>query len=92
MLTLKNKIQKRVWPALAAAVALGAVACGSNTNQVTEPETDMSEGTEQAATGSSGSSGSQEFDIRLSGAGASFPAPLYQRWFSAITKNIPVCR
>ena len=86
MLTLKDKFQKRILPALAVAVALGGAACGGDTNQATT-ETDMSEGTEQAAV-DSGEAG-QEFDIRLSGAGASFPAPLYQRWFSAINEEYP---
>jgi phosphate transport system substrate-binding protein len=86
MLTLKDKFQKHILPALAVAVALGGAACGGDTNQATT-ETDMSEGTEQAAV-DSGEAG-QEFDIRLSGAGASFPAPLYQRWFSAINEEYP---
>jgi phosphate transport system substrate-binding protein len=86
MLTLKDKFQKRILPALAVTVALGGAACGGDTNQATT-ETDMSEGTEQAAV-DSGEAG-QEFDIRLSGAGASFPAPLYQRWFSAINEEYP---
>jgi len=32
---------------------------------------------------------SQEYDVRLSGAGASFPAPLYQSWFRAIREENP---
>ena len=86
MLTLKDKFQKRILPALAVTVALGGAACVCFKNQATT-ETDMSEGTEQAAV-DSGEAG-QEFDIRLSGAGASFPAPLYQRWFSAINEEYP---
>jgi phosphate transport system substrate-binding protein len=82
MLTLKNKIQKCVWPTLAVTLALGGVACGGPDQTTTEPE--VNEGTEQAALDDG-----QEFDVRLSGAGASFPAPLYQRWFSAINEEYP---
>ena len=28
-------------------------------------------------------------DITINGAGASFPAPLYQRWFSDLNKKYP---
>lgn len=80
MLTLKNKMQKRVLPALAIALALGGAACGGD-----EPtaETDVGAGTETAAVDAG------KFDVRLSGAGASFPAPLYQRWFSALNEEYP---
>jgi len=85
MMTL-DKLQKRMWPALAVAIAVGgAAACGSPNDTATE--TDMTEGTEQAATGESAAG--DEFDVRISGAGASFPAPLYQRWFNAINEAYP---
>lgn len=79
-------LQKRTWPALAIAVAVGSAACGTPNDTATDTETDMGDGTEQAATTESAA---DEFDVRLSGAGASFPAPLYQRWFSAINDEYP---
>jgi phosphate transport system substrate-binding protein len=85
MLTL-DTLQKRLWPALAVAIAVGgAAACGSPNDTATD--TDTTEGTEQAAI-DEGAAG-EEFDVRISGAGASFPAPLYQRWFSAINEEYP---
>lgn len=83
MMTL-DKLQKHVFPALAVAIALGSAACGSPD---TATETDMTEGTEQAAI-DEGAAG-EEFNVRISGAGASFPAPLYQRWFDAINEEYP---
>ena len=79
MLTLNNKLKKRVWPALALTVALGVVACGGENQTAVAPGEDAAS-TDQAA---------GEYDIRLNGAGASFPAPLYQRWFSAINEEYP---
>lgn len=81
-------LQKRAWPALAIAVALGSAACGTPNDTATNTDTDMgtAESIEQAATSESAA---DEFDVRLSGAGASFPAPLYQRWFSAINDEYP---
>ena len=79
-------LQKRTWPALAVAVALGSAACGTPDDTATDTDMGTSESTEQAATTESAG---DEFDVRLSGAGASFPAPLYQRWFSAINDEYP---
>lgn len=84
MITLKT-LRKRAWPFLAVAVAVGSAACGGTTDTADTGEETVTEGTEQAATGTDG----QEFDVRLSGAGASFPAPLYQRWFNAINEEYP---
>lgn len=85
MLTLKDKIRKRIWPTLAVILALGGVACGGSDQTATDTEpTTNGEDTEQAAVDGDAT---EEFDVRLSGAGASFPAPLYQRWFSAINEE-----
>jgi len=87
MLTLKDKIRKRIWPTLAVILALGGVACGGSDQTATDTEpTTNGEDTEQAAVDGDAT---EEFDVRLSGAGASFPAPLYQRWFSAINEEYP---
>jgi len=70
----------------AAALALGLVACGGGTTTDTATTTDGGDaagGSEEAASGGGG--GEIELalasDVRLDGAGASFPAPIYQRWF-----------
>jgi phosphate transport system substrate-binding protein len=65
----------------AAALALGLTSCGG------QPETPTAS---SSASGSS-SSGSPAVTekVTLSGAGATFPAPLYQRWFSDFNKTNP---
>ncbi|MGF1522943.1 MAG: phosphate ABC transporter substrate-binding protein PstS [Leptolyngbyaceae cyanobacterium] len=73
----------------ALALALGLAACGTTT---TTEET--SEGTESAAAGDetvSEASGEKIFDsnVALTGAGASFPAPIYQNWFVELNKKVP---
>ena len=46
-------------------------------------------GGNQTSDGEGGNSGSQGGSVSLAGAGASFPAPLYQRWFSEYNKEHP---
>ncbi|HEY9864497.1 MAG TPA: phosphate ABC transporter substrate-binding protein PstS [Candidatus Obscuribacterales bacterium] len=82
----------------ALALSLSLVACGgSNTTTTTTPN--QTTGTEGAATTTPGATSgaaqliSLEQPVALIGAGASFPAPLYQRWasdISASTKNLQV--
>ena len=64
---------RKAWFAPILALSLSLTACGG-----TETSTDNSGG------GSSGGS-----SVSLTGAGASFPAPLYQRWFSEYNKENP---
>jgi phosphate transport system substrate-binding protein len=85
-MNILDRLQKRTLLPLAVILALGSAACGGATDNTSdvEPSSDMgaTESTEQAAD-------SDDYDIRLSGAGASFPAPLYQRWFAAINDEYP---
>ncbi len=87
----------------ALALSLSLAACGgSNTTSNTAPTaTPGTEGTSTATnntTGSTPNTGavqliSLEQPVALIGAGASFPAPLYQRWASDIsggTKNLQI--
>src|SRR6202044_3600036 len=60
--------------ALASLVATLAVACASCSS---------------ATSGSSGTPGAEETELKLHGAGASFPFPLYQRWFIEYGKLHP---
>jgi phosphate transport system substrate-binding protein len=67
-----------------AAIALGALAtglaaCQPQTPTATAPETAAAPGTSPPAGGT----------IRITGAGASFPAPLYQRWFAEYNRQNP---
>ncbi len=65
------------------ALTLGLAACGGGTTTVGGGDT-------PSATNVSGST---QLDlggnVTLTGAGASFPAPLYQRWFSDLNKKYP---
>lgn len=61
----------------ALALTVGLAACNGG-NQTTAPGT----GTDQGAAG-------ENLSASLSGAGATFPAPLYQRWFSEFNKENP---
>ena len=71
--------------AAALALVVGLAACGGGTTT-----TDAGEGTETAATGEE-AAGEKIFDsnVSLTGAGASFPAPLYQNWFVELNKKVP---
>jgi phosphate transport system substrate-binding protein len=61
----------------AAALTLGLVSCGGQTDAPSA-----------SSTGAAGSPVVTE-NVTLSGAGASFPAPLYQRWFADFNKANP---
>ncbi|WP_026732467.1 phosphate ABC transporter substrate-binding protein PstS [Fischerella sp. PCC 9605] len=60
------------------ALAAGIVSCQPQTPTATAPETTPAPGA--AAPGGT---------VSISGAGASFPAPLYQRWFAEFNKQNP---
>ena len=72
--------------AAALALVVGLAACGGGTTTTT----DAGEGTETAATREE-AAGEKIFDsnVSLTGAGASFPAPLYQNWFVELNKKVP---
>lgn len=83
MLNLRTLPTKRSLLTLTAATALtlGVSACSGGTDTTTTPDG----GTDTAAVDSGSDSGFGDLgSVSLSGAGASFPAPLYQRWFSDI--------
>ena len=72
--------------AAALALVVGLAACGSGTTTTTEaPE----EGTETAAAGEAAGEKIFDSNVSLTGAGASFPAPLYQNWFVELNKKVP---
>ncbi|MFM6192379.1 phosphate ABC transporter substrate-binding protein PstS [Planktothrix sp.] len=95
-----NRSRQFVAQCSALALSLSLAACGgSNTTTTTAPTTGT-EGTSTATntTAPNTTSGaaqliSLEQPVNLVGAGATFPAPLYQRWFSDIsggTKNLQI--
>lgn len=69
------------------ALTLGLAACGgSNPDNAATNETT---GTTQNTTASSPAKLDLGGNVTLTGAGASFPAPLYQTWFSELNKKYP---
>jgi phosphate transport system substrate-binding protein len=69
----------------AIALSLSVTACQSPN---TTPTTSPTAGTPGSATPAAASGGGGS-NVSLTGAGASFPAPLYQRWFSEYNKQNP---
>ena len=68
--------KRKVWLAPMLALSLSLTACG---------------GTETSGDGAADGGGNGN-SVSLTGAGASFPAPLYQRWFSEYNKQNPNIR
>jgi phosphate transport system substrate-binding protein len=60
------------------AMTVGIAACGSGTGNVPNA----------GAPGGGGAAGGTGGVVALNGAGTSFPAPLYQRWFSAYNQEV----
>ncbi len=81
---LRSKAISWTLTASAAALAFSLTSCGGQTESPTASST-------ASGTASSSASGSPVVTekVSLSGAGATFPAPLYQRWFSDFNKANP---
>ncbi|BAZ43437.1 phosphate ABC transporter periplasmic phosphate-binding protein [Chondrocystis sp. NIES-4102] len=75
-------LKRQAWLAPLFALTISLTACGG-TQTTTTPN---AEGTNTTANNNAASSGKS---VSLTGAGASFPAPLYQRWFSEYNKQNP---
>ncbi len=73
---VSKHMRRSAFLAVLASLSFGFAACQSGT-------------TEGPTAGSAGSSSSGGSTVSLSGAGASFPAPLYQRWFAEYQKVDP---
>jgi phosphate transport system substrate-binding protein len=73
-MSLSQKLNRRAFSASAIALALGLAACGPSAPPTDAPG--ATGGTSPAATSGGGAG------VRISGAGATAPNPLYQRWFS----------
>jgi phosphate transport system substrate-binding protein len=77
---LNFKPMRQTVSATVIALTFGLVACQSQTPQA---------GTSPAPDGSPAAPAIVDGKVSLSGAGASFPAPLYQRWFADFNKKYP---
>ncbi|MEG5035539.1 phosphate ABC transporter substrate-binding protein PstS [Microcoleus sp. AT3-D2] len=83
---------KRLTTAISAmAIALSVAACRSETtNTVSSPSPGDTAASPVAATGTAPNTKlALASDVALTGAGASFPAPLYQRWFQDFNTTNP---
>ncbi len=73
------------------ALVAGLAACGGSTTTTTDAGTGT--GTETASGGqASAPAGGEKLltkNVALTGAGATFPAPLYQNWFIELNKKVP---
>lgn len=76
-------LKRQAWLAPLLALTLSLTACGGTQAPPTAPDA----GTEPAAGGDAGGK-----SVSLTGAGASFPAPLYQSWFAEYNKQNPNVR
>ncbi|MDJ0674284.1 MAG: phosphate ABC transporter substrate-binding protein PstS [Calothrix sp. MO_167.B42] len=68
-------------------LTVGLAACGGTTDTATQSDPGADSATKTAAT----STGNLDLggNLTINGAGASFPAPLYQRWFADLNKKYP---
>ncbi|MFH7027797.1 MAG: phosphate ABC transporter substrate-binding protein PstS [Heteroscytonema crispum UTEX LB 1556] len=80
----------------ALALSVSLAACGGGTQQANSPSGDTSGGTTEAtpgaakdATATSPAKLDLGGNVTLTGAGASFPAPLYASWFTELNKKYP---
>jgi phosphate transport system substrate-binding protein len=71
--------------AASATLLVGLAACGGTTTTTTDAGTDA--GTTETA--AAGGASPLDSSVALTGAGASFPAPLYQNWAIEANKEIP---
>ena len=81
-----KKLSKQLLPvASALALTVGLAACGGG------GDTTQGGGGDTAQSGGTGSSAKDAIasPVSLTGAGASFPAPLYQGWFVALNQEVP---
>jgi phosphate transport system substrate-binding protein len=80
----RSKHQVLLAPVLA--LTLGLASCGGSSTTNNQPTTG---GGEQQGAGGSEQQVATGTSVSLTGAGATFPAPLYQRWFSEYNKANP---
>lgn len=74
------------------ALSLSLAACGgeqAQNNAGTNTSTPEASSSPATNTTTASSQGQSELAAKLNGAGATFPAPLYQNWFQALNKKYP---
>jgi phosphate transport system substrate-binding protein len=84
-MALFSGLNRRAFLGSLAALSFVAAACAPSPTDT--PAADG--GTDAPAADAGGDAGGSDLQASLSGAGASFPAPLYQRWFSEFNKINP---
>jgi phosphate transport system substrate-binding protein len=81
--------KRQVWLAPLVAIALSMSACNNTQTPPTETPSSGTTPTETPTTEKPPETTASGTQVSLTGAGASFPAPLYQRWFSEYNKVNP---
>lgn len=76
---IAEKLSLRKTAAVILVVGLAACGSGTTTTETTEGSTETAAAGEKVFEG----------NVALTGAGASFPAPLYQNWFIELNKKVP---
>lgn len=79
--------KRQFWLAPVLALSLSLAACGGS--QTTAPTGENTGSTPGSAENNTTSNTASSASASLTGAGASFPAPLYQRWFAEYNKQNP---
>ncbi len=85
-MNLKFRANRPMFVGAVAVITLGVAACGGTT---TTPTADAPDATESPAATGTTATATGDLTATLTGAGASFPAPLYQRWFSEFNQEQP---
>ncbi|NJO78337.1 MAG: phosphate ABC transporter substrate-binding protein PstS [Cyanobacteria bacterium RM1_2_2] len=85
-MNLKFRANRQMFVGAVAVITLGVAACGGTT---TTPTADAPDATESPAATGTTETATGDLTATLTGAGASFPAPLYQRWFSEFNQEQP---
>lgn len=84
-MNFKLRANRQMFVGAVAVITLGVAACGSPTT----PTADAPDATQSpAAPGTTGGTAG-DLSASLTGAGATFPAPVYQRWFSEFNQEQP---
>jgi phosphate transport system substrate-binding protein len=81
----KFHVNRQMFVGAVAVITLGVAACGGTTT----PTADAPDATQSPAETGTAETATGDLSANLTGAGATFPAPVYQRWFSEFNQEQP---